>query len=109
MKLSVLCITKDRPEFLPWLKWDLEKQTYDGELEVIVVDSSLQPNKTWFEREMPYAKLIELDHAKVCGHARQAALGVRGALRGAQVGAGRRRAYRSGGGYTQFDRAGGPV
>ena len=74
MNVSILCITKDRPEFLPWLKWDIEKQTYDGHREVIVVDSSKESNKAWFAYHMPYARLIELPNHYVCGHARQAAL-----------------------------------
>lgn len=38
LKVSALCITRDRPEFADWLAWNLNKQTRQAD-EVILVDS----------------------------------------------------------------------
>jgi glycosyltransferase involved in cell wall biosynthesis len=37
--MSCLCVTEDRPAFLPWLAWNYRKQDYAAR-ELIVVDSS---------------------------------------------------------------------
>lgn len=39
---SCLCVTEDRPAFIPWLYWNFEKQQYDAR-ELIMVDSSREP------------------------------------------------------------------
>ena len=39
MKVSVLCVTHDRPEFIPWLFWNYERLEWDDK-ELIIVDSS---------------------------------------------------------------------
>jgi glycosyltransferase involved in cell wall biosynthesis len=40
--VSCLCVTEDRPAFLPWLLWNYRKQDY-GARELVVVDSSRDP------------------------------------------------------------------
>lgn len=40
--VSCLCVTENRPEFMPWLLWNYTKQTYPHK-ELIVVDSSAVP------------------------------------------------------------------
>jgi hypothetical protein len=37
--VSCLCVTEDRPAFLPWLLWNYEKQDYSTR-ELVIVDSS---------------------------------------------------------------------
>jgi hypothetical protein len=37
--VSCLCVTEDRPAFLPWLFWNFRKQDYESR-ELVVVDSS---------------------------------------------------------------------
>lgn len=44
MKISVLTVTQDRPEFLPWLLWNYERQKW-ADKELILVDSSKKPAK----------------------------------------------------------------
>jgi len=39
---SCLCVTEDRPAFMPWLLWNFDKQDYEPR-ELVVVDSSLTP------------------------------------------------------------------
>jgi hypothetical protein len=39
---SCLCVTEDRPAFVPWLLWNFDKQRYAAR-ELIVVDSSREP------------------------------------------------------------------
>jgi len=39
MRVSCLCVTEDRPEFIPWLVWNFEKQTWPDK-ELVVIDSS---------------------------------------------------------------------
>ena len=40
--ISCLCVTHERPEFMPWLLWNFERQTYPNK-ELIIVDSSERP------------------------------------------------------------------
>jgi glycosyltransferase involved in cell wall biosynthesis len=40
--VSCLCVTEDRPAFLPWLFWNYQKQDYKAR-ELVVVDSSRDP------------------------------------------------------------------
>jgi glycosyltransferase involved in cell wall biosynthesis len=40
--ISCLCVTEDRPAFVPWLWWNYEKQDHPA-CELIVVDSSREP------------------------------------------------------------------
>lgn len=37
--VSVLCVTEDRPEFMPWLAWNWARQSYQRK-ELLLVDSS---------------------------------------------------------------------
>ncbi|MDX6511428.1 MAG: hypothetical protein QOE36_932, partial [Gaiellaceae bacterium] len=37
--VSCLCVTEDRPAFLPWLLWNYRKQDYEAR-ELVIVDSS---------------------------------------------------------------------
>lgn len=53
MKISCLCITEDREEFLPWLRWNYEKQSYSHK-ELVVVDSSLEPRKELLPDDVVY-------------------------------------------------------
>lgn len=39
---SCLCVTENRPGFLPWLLWNFDKQTWPHR-ELVIVDSSPQP------------------------------------------------------------------
>jgi len=38
MKIVCCCVTSDRPGFMPWLRWNFEKQTHKDK-ELLVVDS----------------------------------------------------------------------
>ena len=40
--VSCLCITEDRPAFIPWLLWNFDRQTWP-ERELVIVDSSAPP------------------------------------------------------------------
>jgi hypothetical protein len=40
--VSCLCVTEDRPAFLPWLLWNYRKQDYPAR-ELVIVDSSSEP------------------------------------------------------------------
>ncbi len=42
--VSCLCVTESRAEFMPWLLWGFDRQTY-RERELVIVDSSEQPFK----------------------------------------------------------------
>jgi glycosyltransferase involved in cell wall biosynthesis len=42
MKISILTVTHERPEFIPWLLWNFERQIWHDK-ELIVVDSSDAP------------------------------------------------------------------
>lgn len=39
MKVSVLCVTHERPEFIPWLLWNFERLDWKDK-ELVIVDSS---------------------------------------------------------------------
>lgn len=43
--VSCLCVTEDRPAFLPWLFWNYRKQDYRAR-ELVIVDSSREPLTT---------------------------------------------------------------
>ena len=40
--ISCLCVTEGRPEFIPWLLWCYDRQTWERR-ELIIVDSSPKP------------------------------------------------------------------
>jgi len=40
MKLSCLCATHNRPEFMPWLAWVYKQIDWDGPRELVLVDST---------------------------------------------------------------------
>jgi hypothetical protein len=40
--VSCLCVTEDRPAFMPWLLWNYEKQDFPNR-ELVVVDGSSEP------------------------------------------------------------------
>lgn len=40
--VSCLCVTENRPEFIPWLAWNFAKQDYPVR-ELVIVDSSPEP------------------------------------------------------------------
>jgi len=42
VSISCLCITEDRPAFMPWLLWNYDRQTWPAR-ELVVVDSSAEP------------------------------------------------------------------
>ena len=50
---SCLCVTEDRPAFLPWLLWNFEKQTHPH-CELVVVDSSVEPIKELLPGHVTY-------------------------------------------------------
>ena len=39
MKIVCICVTEDRPAFMPWLQWNFEKQTHQDK-QLLVIDSS---------------------------------------------------------------------
>ncbi len=42
--ISCLCITEDRPAFMPWLLWNYDRQTWPArERELVIIDSSTAP------------------------------------------------------------------
>lgn len=43
--VSCLCVTQDRPEFLPWLLWNYDRQNWSNK-ELVIVDSSERPFST---------------------------------------------------------------
>lgn len=45
MKISYLCVTQDRPEFMPWLLWNFRRQAHSDK-ELIIVDASERPFAT---------------------------------------------------------------
>lgn len=42
MKISILTVTENRPEFMPWLLWNFERQNWPDK-ELIIVDSGAGP------------------------------------------------------------------
>lgn len=42
MKISVLCVTEDRPAFMPWLLWNFKRLDWPDK-ELVIVDSSERP------------------------------------------------------------------
>ena len=40
--ISCLCITEDRPAFMPWLLWNYDRQTWANR-ELVIIDSSRRP------------------------------------------------------------------
>lgn len=42
--ISCLCVTENRPDFMPWLLWNWKRQTYP-ETELLIVDGSEKPFK----------------------------------------------------------------
>ena len=42
MRVSCLCVTENRPEFMDWMLWNYDRQTWP-ERELVVVDSSGAP------------------------------------------------------------------
>src|SRR5690349_4429865 len=40
--ISCLCVTEDRPEFMPWLLWCFDRQSHPLR-ELVIVDSSTEP------------------------------------------------------------------
>lgn len=42
--ISCLCVTENRPEFIPWLLWNFRRQKY-ADKELVIVDSSERPYK----------------------------------------------------------------
>jgi hypothetical protein len=40
--VSCLCVTEDRPAFMPWLLWGFDRQTWPAK-ELVIVDSSAMP------------------------------------------------------------------
>ncbi len=53
MKVSCLCVTEDRPAFIPWLVWNFEKQTWTDK-ELVVIDSSKEPIQDLFPEGVIY-------------------------------------------------------
>lgn len=47
MKISVLCVTHERPEFMPWLLWNYGRLEWENK-ELVIVDSS--------EKKLPASK-----------------------------------------------------
>ena len=47
-RASIICCTEDREAFMPWLLWNLERQTY-RDFELILVDSSTVEMDPYFE------------------------------------------------------------
>lgn len=46
--ISCLCVTENRPEFMPWLLWNFRRQKY-ADKELVIVDSSDSPYKSRFK------------------------------------------------------------
>ena len=40
--VSCLCVTENRPAFMPWLLWCFDRQTWANR-ELVIIDSSAQP------------------------------------------------------------------
>lgn len=58
--ISCLCVTHERPEFMPWLLWNFDRQTYPNK-ELIIVDSSKRP----FARKHPRVRVIHAPDANI--------------------------------------------
>jgi hypothetical protein len=76
--VSCLCVTEDRPAFLPWLLWNYRKQDYEPR-ELVVVDSSLAPARL---PEDPTVRVVRCAHGANVAHKRNVAVG---AARGATI------------------------
>ena len=63
MKISYLCVTHERPQFIPWLLWNFERQTWPDK-ELIIVDSSETPAAV-FAREHPDVRVVAAPGANV--------------------------------------------
>ena len=70
MLVSCLCVTEDRPHFIPWLVWNFEKQSHPS-LELVVVDSSLEPVKEQLPDGVTY---VRAEHGASIGAKRNLAL-----------------------------------
>lgn len=40
--VSCLCVTEDRPAFIPWLLWNYDRQSW-AQRELVIIDSSVEP------------------------------------------------------------------
>jgi len=47
-RAAIICATEDRPAFMQWLRWNVERQTY-ADIELVLVDSSGIPASIFFE------------------------------------------------------------
>lgn len=68
--ISCLCVTEDRPAFMPWLFWNFSRQTYPS-LELVIVDSSKTPVDT---TGMDNITLITCDHGTTIAGKRNIAM-----------------------------------
>lgn len=59
-KISVLCVTHERPEFMPWLLWNYGRLA-NKETELVIVDSSEEP----FARKQKGVRVIAAPGANV--------------------------------------------
>jgi hypothetical protein len=75
--VSCLCVTEGRPEFMPWLLWGFDRQTY-ARRELVIVDSSTEP----FVSPRPDVRVIVADPGTNVPTKRNLALG---AARGAVI------------------------
>ena len=70
MLVSCLCVTEDRPAFIPWLLWNFEKQTYPN-CELVVVDSSSESIRELLPESVI---LVHAEHGSSVGAKRNLAL-----------------------------------
>lgn len=59
-KISYLCVTHERPQFIPWLLWNFDRQVWPDK-ELIIVDSSAEV----FAREHPNVRIVAAPGANV--------------------------------------------
>lgn len=60
MKISYLCVTHERPQFMPWLLWNFNRQAWPDK-ELIIVDSSAEV----FAREQSDVRVVAAPGANV--------------------------------------------
>jgi glycosyltransferase involved in cell wall biosynthesis len=68
--VSCLCVTEDRPEFIPWLLWCYDRQSWP-QRELVIVDSSVPPLML---PERPDVRIVYVEPGTALGEKRNVAL-----------------------------------
>lgn len=58
--ISCLCVTENRPDFMPWLLWNWKRQTHNS-TELVIVDASEKP----FKSKVKGVRVIHAPHTNI--------------------------------------------